>query len=330
MVNKVLSSHHTSDAPEIDEGWWRSLLLEENRWAQKSTTPKEEPLTTSPVQEKKQVDWTAVTQVYESDDIIEASVYSYNQGGLLLENDFLQGFVPISHLIATTTALAEGRLSPDWENDLDSPVLQSILGEYVGRTLSLKIIECNPERGRIVLSERAAQSGPGKRALLLANIKPGQRLKGPITNITRFGVFVDLGGLEGLIHISELSWGRVQYPGDVVQVGQEVEVYVLRVDHTTNHIALSLKRLQPNPWEKVEQRYQVGQYVDVQITTVVPFGAFARLEDGLDGLIHVSQMPSKGERTNPHQIVQKGDTITAQIIHIDPVNQRLGLSLLME
>ncbi len=326
MVNKVLSAPPTSDAPEIDEGWWRSLLLEENRWAQE-TVPPEEPHTTSPVQEKKQVNWAVVTQVYESDDIIKASIYGYNQGGLLLENDFLQGFVPISHLIATTTALAEGRLSPNWENNLDSPVLQSILEPYVGRTLRLKIIECDPEHGRIVLSERAAQSEPGKRALLLENIKPGQRLKGPVTNITRFGAFVDLGGLEGLIHISELSWGRVQYPGDVVQVGQEIEVYVLRVDHTKNHIALSLKRLQPNPWEKVEQRYRVGQYVDVQITTVVPFGAFARLEDGLDGLIHVSQMSSKRE---PHQIVQKGDTITAQIIHIDPANQRLGLSLLME
>ncbi len=326
MVNKVLSSPRTSDAPEIDEGWWRSLLLEEQRWAQEAA-PQKESHPTSPGQEKKRVHWAVVTQVYESDDIIEARVYGYNQGGLLLENDFFQGFVPISHLIATTTALAEGRLSPDWENDLESPVLQSILEAYVGRTLPLKIIECDPERGRIVLSERAAQSEPGKRALLLENIKPGQRLKGPVTNITRFGVFVDLGGLEGLIHISELSWGRVQYPGDVVQVGQEIEVYVLRVDHTKNHIALSLKRLQPNPWEKVEQRYQVGQYVNVQITTVVPFGAFARLEDGLDGLIHVSQMPPKGE---PHQIVQKGDTITAQIIHIDPANQRLGLSLLME
>ncbi|GAB4531117.1 MAG: hypothetical protein Fur0018_18830 [Anaerolineales bacterium] len=330
MVNKALSSSPPSEIPELDESWWRSLLLEEEHWVHQNELAGGSHAPTEPAPKPKEIDWPAVAQCYEADDVIQATVYGYNQGGLLLENDQLQGFVPTSHLIASTAALAEGSLPPDWERASDSLALQSLLSTYVGRTLCLKIIECDPERGRIVLSERAAQSEPGMRTLLLENICPGQRLRGPVTNITHFGVFVELGGLEGLVHISELSWGRVQHPGEVVQVGDEIEVLVLRIEREQHRIALSVKRLHPNPWETVNQRYQVGQHVSVEITTLTHFGAFARLEPGLDGLIHVSQMPHNGKKASPHSVVQKGDIVTARIIHIDATRQRLGLSILTD
>ena len=327
MVNKTIASLPASAAvPHVDEDWWNSLLMEEERWFQQERgfdggpPPAEMSLET-------EVDWDKVTQAYALDDVVEAEAYGYNQGGVLVRNAALQGFVPVSHLVATTEAMINGTLPPDWEQIHAPDVLQPILAAYVGRTLRLKIIECNPKRGRIVLSERSAQSEPGRRTRLLNTIQPGERASGRVTNITRFGVFVDLGGLEGLIHISELSWGRVQHPAEVVQVGQELTVHVIRVDREHNRIALSLKRLHPNPWEDVERRYQVGQVISVQVTSVVSFGAFARVEEGLDGLIHVSEMPHNGAPPKPWRVVQEGETVQARIVHIDAARQRMGLSL---
>ncbi len=324
MVKEILASRPTPDALDVDEAWWASLLREEKRWFPQEAPTRTEVDETPPEPE---IDWEQVRQAYLVDDVVEAEAYGYNQGGILVRNRVLQGFVPLSHLVATTEAMMAGKLPADWEKSHAPEVMQSILEAYVGRTLRLKIIECKPGQGRIVLSERSAQCEPGRRTRLLNSIQPGQIVSGQVTNITRFGVFVDLGGLEGLIHISELSWGRVQHPADVVQVGEELTVHVLRVHRDSNRIALSLKRLRPNPWETVTQRYHIGQIISVQITCVVSFGAFARVEEGLDGLIHVSEMPHNGGTPQPWKIVREGETAQVRIVHIDAERQRMGLSL---
>ena len=147
-----------------------------------------------------------------------------------------------------------------------------------------------------------------------------------MTNLTTFGAFVDLGGVEGLIHISELSWDRVHHPSDVVHPGQQVETYVLGVNPEEGRIALSLKRLRPNPWSDVESRYYIGQLVDGEVTNVVSFGAFVRLEEGLEGLIHISEL-AEGSFLHPRNVVREGDMVRVRVLSIDGANQRLGLSL---
>jgi small subunit ribosomal protein S1 len=200
------------------------------------------------------------------------------------------------------------------------------LAARVGQTLRLRVIELDPHQNRLILSERAAQVEPGTRANLLDQLKPGETLVGFITNLCDFGAFVDLGGLEGLIHISELSWGRVGHPSDLLTRGDEVKVYVMGVDRPNGRVALSLKRLQPDPWETVEERYQIGQLVEGTITNVVDFGAFACIEEGLEGLVHVSEL-AEGHFLHPRNVVQEGEVVQARILNIDGEARRLGLSL---
>jgi small subunit ribosomal protein S1 len=239
-------------------------------------------------------------------------VKGYNRGGVLVSGAGLQGFVPISHLVEVPC------------QDSDTEIW---LEKFVDRTLDLKVIECDQERGRVVFSERAARALPGSRKRLLEHLQPGDCLYGTVTNITEFGIFVDLGGVEGLVHVSEISWGRVHHPGDVVSLGEEVEVYVIQVDKERARIALSLKRLRRNPWETAEQRYHTGQVTEAVVTSVVPFGAFARLEEGLDGLIHVSEIIQDGEIPYPAELLTEGQRVQVRVLHVDAARQRLGLSL---
>src|SRR5690606_30896634 len=205
-------------------------------------------------------------------------------------------------------------------------VRRKLLGERIGETLSLRVIELNEEQNRLILSERAARALPGERADLLTRLRVGDTCSGHITNLCEFGAFVDLGGVEGLIHISELSWGRVGHPSDILTRGQFVEVYVLDVNKDAGRIALSLKRLHPDPWETVHERYHIGETVTGVITNVVDFGAFARIEEGLEGLIHVSEL-AEGHFLHPRNVVQEGQEITARILSIDGRARRLGLTL---
>jgi small subunit ribosomal protein S1 len=157
----------------------------------------------------------------------------------------------------------------------------------------------------------------------------GQKIKGDVTNITEFGVFIDLGGVEGLIHISELSWGRVVHPADIVSLGENLEVMVIDVSPERCRVALSLKRLQPNPWETVRDRYLINDIVPATVTTIVSFGAFARLEEGLEGLIHVSEIQLENGKTLK-EILTPGSKINVRILQVDSAHQRLGLSLKLE
>ena len=318
MVIKPTPKERRGGPPPLDESWWASLLTEEESCypLDSSDGPYNEP--------KKEarsidVDWENARDLYSRDQTVNLLVTGYNRGGLLVEGDGLQGFVPLSHLLDLPMESCQ-------EEEREEQ-----LSEYAGKRLLLKIIECDAERGRVVFSERAAQSAPGRRTELLQTLRTGQRLCGSVTNITDFGVFVDLGGLEGLIHVSELSWGRVRHPADMLQLNQQVEVYVISVDQERARVALSIKRLFPNPWETVEMNYFPGQLTDAVITSILPFGAFARLEEGLDGLIHVSEMSGHGNKTvKPEDCLEEGQRVKVRILQVDAARQRLGLSLQLE
>jgi small subunit ribosomal protein S1 len=303
--------------PQMDESWWESVLAEDEaksvaRPARNSAifVSRALELTTRSVRFD-MLDWKKATELYDQDQLTELVVSGCNRGGLLVHGEGLQGFVPVSHLIET----------PCSDADLEKWLLR-----YIDQALTLKVIECDQERGRLVFSERAAQSQPGSRKRLLQNLQPGHCVVGTVTNVTDFGVFVDLVGVEGLIHVSVISCGRVLHPIDVLLLGQQVEVFVIQVDQE-RVVALSLKRMYPNPWETAEERYFPGQVAEATVTSIVPFGAFARLEEGLDGLIHVSEFSSIGEPVDMTSVLQEGQKVDVRILHVDASRQRLGLSL---
>ncbi len=313
--------------PVVDEGWWSSVLAEENHNA---THPPTRPVkrqngseppavraepepgkTASP--EKQVTDWEQVKQIYLQDQIVKLKVSGFNRGGLLVEGDGLFGFVPFSHLVDLA-----GRGDPaNREHDLES---------YVGASMQLKVIECIPEDGRIVFSERAALAEPGRRTALFNQLSPGQTVSGVVTNVTDFGVFVDLGGVEGLIHISELSWGRVVHPNQVVQIGQTIQVQVLDLAPERCRVALSYKRLTANPWENAENDFPTGTVLPATISSVVSYGAFARLEAGVEGLVHASEM-DLAEGQTVRDYLAEGQTVHVRILHIDAARQRMALSM---
>lgn len=303
----------------MDESYW-SAILQEGEYAKtapisastvaEATAPQS---TTNSPAENWHADWHAARAMMDADETLSLTVTNVNRGGLLVEWRSLRGFVPSSQLINAPQE--------------DKPALrQQKLSERIGDTLTLRIIELNPEKNRFILSERAAQAQHGARTHLLKRTQQGDIVEGRVTNLCDFGAFVDLGGVEGLIHISELSWGRVGHPSDVLARGQTVRAYVLHVEPDQSRIALSLKRLTPDPWATVEQRYRVGQFIEGYITNVVDFGAFACVEDGLEGLIHFSEL-AEGHFLHPRNVVKEGDLIRARILSIDGKARRLGLSL---
>jgi small subunit ribosomal protein S1 len=318
----VIKQPNISKAPEMDEAWWTALLADEDKYkyngAKESTQLEEvdeqEEHATRKGQKTGEIDWELVRNLFNTDQVIKLEVTGFNRGGLLVAGSGLHGFVPISHLLEITCLTEEKEK-------------ETILASYVGRTGAFKVIECDPERGRVVFSERAALAESGKRNLLFNEIYPGKHVCGTVTNITEFGVFVDLGGVEGLIHVSELSWGRVRHPSDVAKVGETVEAYVIQVDQDRSRIALSLKRLIPNPWETAEERYYPGQVVNAVITSIVPFGAFARIEEGLDGLIHSSEFAGVSAEDEPDEGLCEGQVVQVKVLNVNAARQRLGLSL---
>ncbi len=319
MVNNTYSEGLQGDPQPLDESWWAAVLAEEEKFsAIEEAVPQSE--TSSTLLRQSGVDWEKAREIYSSDETVTLEVIDFNRGGLLVEGDELQGFVPISHLVNIDCDLGEQ----------SEEERERLLSAYLASIIKLKVIECDPARGRVVLSERAALFEPGRRMQLLNDLKPAERISGTVTNVTDFGVFVDLGGLEGLIHVSELSWGRVRHPAEVVDVGDSIQVHVISIDRDRQRVALSLKRLHPNPWETAEIRYHSGQEVEAVITSVMPFGAFARLEEGLDGLIHVSEMSFGGEMVKPGQIVEEGQRVQVRVLHVDAQKQRLGLSLIID
>lgn len=257
--------------------------------------------------------WCEATRIFREGQIVRGIVTGWNRGGLLVRWTKLQGFVPASQL----------KEMPVFEDD-DSR--DEKLARWVGEELDLKVIELDRGRNRLVFSERATIWGPKDGERVLVEIEPGQTRIGYVSNLCDFGAFVDLGGVDGLIHISEISWGRVVHPREILELGQQVRVHVLSIDRQNRRIALSLKRLQENPWAIVQQKYSVGQLIHATVTNVVDFGAFAQIEEGLEGLIHISEMTDHVVG-HPSEMVRMGEEVTVRIVRIDSINHRLGLSM---
>jgi small subunit ribosomal protein S1 len=258
-------------------------------------------------------EWRWLDELYDTQDIIDARVVGCNKGGLLVRFGGYLGFVPASQLANVPECLGTDEL-------------RSELEQMVGQEIQVKLIEVDRERNRIIGSERATAWSEGEIRARLNGLEPGQVVRGTIRSLCEFGAFVDLGGIDGLVHISELSWERVEHPQDVFDVGEEVEVYVLNVDPDERRIGLSRKRLQPDPWQLVAERYCVGDVVNVVVTNVVDFGAFARVAEGVEGLIHISEL-AEGHFLHPRNVVEEGDELEARILNIDADGRRLGLSL---
>jgi len=258
--------------------------------------------------------WRRLQELYEANESIQAEVTNYNKGGLLVNLDGVRGFVPASQV----TEIRGG----------DDASKQADMAKLIGSKLNLKVIEINRHRNRLILSERQAmqEKRDEMKEKLIEELKEGEVRHGRVSSICDFGAFVDIGGADGLVHLSELSWSRVRHPSEVLKVGQEVDVAVLGINPQERKIALSLKRTQAEPWSQVGDKYEVGQLVRGTITQLANFGAFARIEDGIEGLIHVSELTDE-RITHPKQIVKEGDELILRIIRIDPQRRRMGLSL---
>src|SRR5437764_5586100 len=262
--------------------------------------------------------WRIAEEQYRNSELLQARVIDHNKGGLIVDVNGIRGFVPISQILN----LRREEVAAGGESQETATKLQSMKDKW----LQLKIIEINRSRNRLILSERLAvqEWRQRRRDELLDELRPGEIRPGVVSNLANFGAFIDLGGADGLVHISQLAWSRVNHPSEVLHVGQHVEVQVLSVDKEKKKIALSIKRAEVDPWTTVEQRYTPGQVVTGVITKIAPFGAFARIEDGIEGLIHLSELTPG---MDPKQVLHEGVPLQLRILRIDAERRRLGLSL---
>ena len=266
----------------------------------------------SPGQQERSSPWDVAAEHQKTSKPVMLRVTGYNRGGLLVDWDGLTGFVPASQIC---DSLPHG----------DELLRRDALAARVGDMLTLQVVESDPGRNRLILSERASLRRQEPDDALWSILRPGDVCQGQVTNLCSFGAFVDLGGVEGLIHISELSWGHVSHPAEVLHSGQQIQVYVLSVNPGQQRISLSIKRLKPDPWDSVEERYRVDQVVEGMVTSIVSFGAFVRVEEGLEGLIHVSEL--RNDISPLEHVVHVGQAVQVQIVNIDGAQHRMGLSL---
>lgn len=273
------------------------------------TQDKDGNLLASVNQARQQQDWLTAEQLQATGEVWEGMVTGHNRGGLIVQFGEIRAFVPASHLTDLPRGIPEN----------ERP---SRLATLVGHRMGFKVIEVDRQRQRLVLSQRNAQKEyrEKQKGKLLGGLVEGQVRKGIVTGLRDFGAFVDLGGADGLIHISELAWRRVKHPSEVLTVGQEVEVEVLKIDQDGKRIGLSLKRRQPDPWSRVTSRFQVGQIVTGTVTRVASFGAFVDLGEGIEGLLHSSQLVGQPP-------VEEGGQVSVRILSVEPERQRVGLSL---
>lgn len=266
-------------------------------------------------QARQSEDWKKAEELLTTQDTWPGFVTDANRGGLIILFGNVRGFVPASHVSDLPRGLSEDER-------------RTYLSRLVGQPINLKVIEVNRKRRRLVFSQREAQrnSRDARKESLLGELKEGEIRSGIVSGLRDFGAFVDLGGADGLIHISELAWHRVKHPKEVLNVGDQVQVYVLRLDDEGKRIGLSLKRLQPNPWSMVEEMYHIGQLVDGVVSRLADFGAFVSMEPGIEALLHLSQIANNAP-SHPSQVIYEGARLLMRVISIEPDKQRLGLSL---
>jgi small subunit ribosomal protein S1 len=262
---------------------------------------------------KEEKGWLVIEQKFSSGEWVEGTITGFNRGGALVNVNGLQGFVPISHLGGVQRG-ANGGVEE--------------MERRIGESVHLKIIEVDRFKKRAIFSEKVAlqEERESQKERILQELREGEVRRGRVTGICDFGAFVDLGGADGLIHISELSWEPVQSTSQVLNVADEVDVYVMKVDQNSRRIALSLRRTGPAPWDTVPDRYQVDQLISGTITKLTNFGAFARIEGSVEGLIHISEL-SYNMIHHPKEVVKEGDVLTLKILKIEPERKRLALSL---
>jgi small subunit ribosomal protein S1 len=261
-------------------------------------------------------DWNLAQKHLENKSAFTGKIIGINRGGVIVRMGQLRGFVPNSQL--------------DYGRFPDRSINQEQLQKLVGKKITVKILEVDRQRGRLIMSERASmrERRESQRQELLENIKVGDEFTGRVINLTSYGALVDIGGIEGLVHLSELSWKRVKTPADILNVGDEIQVAVLSIDLEQQRIALSLKQLETDPWTIVDELYSEGQLIEATITKLTKFGAFARIKDDyeLEGLIHISEL-AQDHVNHPREIVKAEDEVTVRIIRIAPEQRQLGLSL---
>jgi len=260
-------------------------------------------------------DWLIAEQLLESGAITTRKVVGFNKGGLTVEFNHLRGFVPASHVIDMPRNLNEDQRRDEFEG-------------HIGEEMRLKVIEVDPKRRRLVMSQMLAEREyrSVQREELFKSLAVGDVVEGIVRSMRPFGAFVDIGGVDGLLHVSEIGYGNINHPRDVLSVGQSVQVQVIRIDADGQRVALSRRRLLANPWDGIEQRYAVGAIVPATITRLADFGAFAELEAGVEGLIHISELADIAV-AEPLKTVRAGDKVMAKVLRVDSKRQRIGLSI---
>jgi len=262
-----------------------------------------------------QRDWVRAQELMDSGEITSHKVVGYNKGGLTVEFNHLRGFVPASHIVDMPRNLSEDQRRVELEN-------------RIGQKMRLKVIEVERRRRRLVMSESLAEREyqAHRREELFKTLSVGDVIRGEVRSLRPFGAFVDIGGADGLLHVSEIGWSNINHPREALEVGQTIDVQVIRIDPDNQRIALSRKRLLANPWDTVEERYRPGDIIHTTITRIVDFGAFAELEPGIEGLIHISEIADIAV-AEPLKTIRVGDAVKAKVLRVDRKRQRVGLSL---
>ena len=304
-----------SDLDKLDPEEREGLQVDDEIPVYITSTDEQDSLAVSLHMARLNEDWIRAQEMMDDGEIFEVTITGHNRGGALAPFGRLRGFIPASHLTF---------LNPGMSNE----ERQERMGEAHGEKVPVKVIEVDRRRRRLVLSHREAERvwQAERRRELLEQLNEGDVVTGNVTGWRDFGAFVDLGGADGLIHISELAWHRVGHPRDVVSMGEEVDVYILKVDRKRERISLSRKRLLPNPWTLVDDKYKVGQLVEGKIIRIVDYGAFVEVEPGVEGLLHTSQIAAANVN-DPRAILAEDETHLLRIISIEADRQRMGLSL---
>jgi len=265
---------------------------------------------------QEQLSWDSAEKFLEDNEVIESKIVGFNKGGLIASVEGLRGFVPSSQVSAMRRAMSTG----------DTP--EQRWQKMVGEPISVRVIEVDRERRRLILSEKAAsnESRQSIKERVLEELEVGKTYTGRVTSIANFGAFININGADGLVHLSEISWDHIEHPREALEVGQEVDVKVINIDTEKKRIGLSIRALLDDPWKERLEKYSVGELVEGVITRLTKFGAFARLEGDLEGLIHISEI-SENRIEHPKEVLKEGDVKSLRVIRIDPDQHRIGLSL---
>ena len=265
---------------------------------------------------QEQIAWDNVERLVSSDEVVESKVMGFNKGGLIVGVEGLRGFVPSSQISAMRRSQSTG----------DTP--EQRWQKMIGQPITVRVIEVDRERRRLILSERAAstESRQSIKERVIEELEEGKVYTGRVTSLANFGAFININGADGLVHLSELSWDHIDHPREVLEVGQEVKVKVIKIDRDNKRIGLSVRALQEDPWRSRVEKYSVGQLVEGVITRLTKFGAFARLEGDIEGLIHISEIADH-RIEHPKEVLKEGEVKSLRVIRIDPDQHRIGLSL---